>query len=146
NLIEPDDGDLQLTVEIAALVQSERAGPDRNRAALLDTRLGDLDPAAMRLPLLEQDRPWLWREIDGAVHDRAHIGIERLGGEPMQRWCGRAGKPQRHIDRRITSARARRRAPVHLEMIGLEDRGLAAGAEAIDGRAFEHGRDAVHAR
>ena len=72
DLLDFDDGDLQIAVETAARAELERAGAGRDHTLLCDARFHDLDPAAPRLPL-----PQFWQATAPAKHHPRHAGLRR---------------------------------------------------------------------
>ncbi len=137
--IEPGDRQVELTLDAPLRIDSEVAGADRDRVALLEPHLADFDPAAGLLDFAKACRPRLGREIMQPAQHRIDAAIGRgreqrpaLGGlEPL---C-----LKRKLDDRPVGHGAFGKPAVNLDMAGARD--LPGGLRARDDRLAHHQRD-----
>ena len=66
------------------LVHGQRSGADDDGVGALDAKRFDLDAAARRLHVAEQNRPWLWREILKTAQHGVDVALQRLGEQGMK--------------------------------------------------------------
>lgn len=135
-LLNSDNGDLQVAIEAAARRQLHRASTYRDHVLLHNARLDDLDPTRARLPFPEPHGPGLRRYIGHAVQQGRDVGVDRFRGERMEPIGDRAIETQDRFDQRNFKRGAGHAATMQLHALRREhDFG---DAHVANGESLQH--------
>ena len=120
--------------KLAVGIERQRTAADRQRLALRQARLGDVDAAARRLNFAEARRPGLGREIVEAAQRQDDIGVERRQRHAVQRRQRALVERERQLDHRLGVDGAFDDAAVHLDMLGAQQSLPLAAGQPLDHR------------